>query len=338
MLGGTATAAALAALSLGAAVDRLDAPALRTHLAATSPLTAVASAGSVAVAVGPRGHVLRSQDAGATWVQASVPASADLTAVQLSGGGRGLAVGHDGLVLATEDGGRTWVRRLDGRGIAALLRARHPGCDGGPAGDAVRIACEQGAAVSLLDVWVGEDGRGLAVGAFALVLWTEDGGRTWTPWLDRTENPRALHLYAVRPVAGEVLVAGEQGLLLRLDRARGRLVRVPLRPGGSLFGLAARGRDVVAFGLGGRALRSGDGGATWSPAETGVDAALVGGAVLPDGRIVLVSQRGDVVASADGGRTFLPVARVPPAAAVAAAGADAVLVAGAAGVRRVPLR
>ncbi len=192
-------------------------------------------------------------------------------------------------------------------------------------------------AVSLLDVWVGEDGHGLAAGAFGLVLFTDDGGSTWAPGLDRTGNPKALHLYAIRPVAGEVLVAGEQGLLLRLDRARGRLVSIPAARIGSLFGLVSRGRDVVAFGLGGRALRSGDGGLTWVPVETGIDAALFGGTVLPDGRIVLASQRGDLVASADGGRTFRSAGRGPPAAAIVAVGPDAVVVAGPAGVGRVVL-
>jgi photosystem II stability/assembly factor-like uncharacterized protein len=335
------TAAAALALVLAAAAplpDRLDAPALRSPLAATSPLSAVAAAGGLAVAVGPRGHALFSADGGRTWAQASVPASADLTAVSLSPDGRGLAVGHDGLVLATEDGGRSWARRLDGRGLAALVRARH-GCGADAAPEAVAVACAQGSALSLLDVWVGADGRGLAVGAFGLALRTEDGGRTFAPWLDRVLSPRALHLYAVRAAEGEVLVAGEQGLILRLDRARGRLVPVRSPPGGSLFGLVARGRDVVAFGLGGRALHSGDAGASFAPVATGVSDALVGGALLPGGGIVLVSRRGELVVSADGGRSFRRArgAGGPFAAAVAATPEGAILVAGAAGARRVEL-
>lgn len=337
MLGAVVTAG-LAALALGAAaLDPLDVAALPTRLAASSPLVALAAEDGVVVAAGQRGHVLRSDDGGRRWTQASVPASVDLTAVHLRAGGEGLAVGHDGLVLATADGGRTWTRRLDGRGLAALLRARYP-C-GPPSPAPIAIACEQGAALSLLDVWIGPDGRGLAVGAFGLALFTGDAGRSWTPWLDRVENPRALHLYAVRGVAGELVVAGEQGLLLRLDRARGRLVPVPAPPGGSLFGLVARGREVVAFGLGGRALRSADAGATWTAAAAGTGAALVGGTLLPDGRLVLVSARGDLVASRDGGRTFqpLPPSGLAPAAAIVTAAPGALLVAGAAGVRRAEL-
>ncbi len=343
----TTAAAWLAALALGGAAraaappglaDRLDSPAQATPLAATSPLTAVASSGARLVAVGPRGHVLRSDDLGGTWTQASVPVSADLTAVHLASPERGWAVGHDGVVLATEDGGHTWRRQLDGRSLAALLRARYPGCDGsGAAPPAVRTACEQGAATSLLDVWFEDERRGFAVGAFNLVLRTEDGGLSWTPWLDRTDNPRALHLYAIRAIGPEVLVAGEQGLLLRLDRARGRFTRIPARQQGSLFGLAASGRGAVAFGLGGRALRSDDAGRTWAAAETGVEGALTGGTALADGRLVLVTHGGAMLVSGDGGRTFRRAgpARAAPAAAVAAAGPDTVVVAGAAGVRRV---
>lgn len=343
MAGAWSTAAGLAALALAAAApppDLLDVPAAPTALGAASPLVAVASDGDVALAAGPRGCLLRSEDGGVRWTQASLPASVDLTAVHLLPRGRGLAVGHEGVLLASDDGGRTWTRRLDGRGIAALLRARYPECGGGAARGPLRILCEQGAAVSLLDAWVGPDGRGLAVGAFGLVLWTEDGGRGWTPWIDRTDDPRALHLYAVLGVRGEVLVAGEQGLLLRLDRARGRLVAAAAPPGGSLFGLAAAGRAVVAFGLAGRALWSGDAGVTWAEAATGIGDALVGGAALPGGRIVLVSARGALALSDDGGRTFSArrAATGPPAAAVAAGGPGEVLVAGAAGVARVALR
>ena len=50
-----------------------------TALAASSPLLAIARAGSRIVAAGPRGHIVWSDDEGAHWTQAAVPVSSDLT-------------------------------------------------------------------------------------------------------------------------------------------------------------------------------------------------------------------------------------------------------------------
>jgi AAHS family 4-hydroxybenzoate transporter-like MFS transporter len=295
-------------------VDPVELPATRSALAVRAPLAAVTRAGARLVAVGQRGHVLLSDDGGGSWTQAAVPVSTDLTAVHFPTASRGFAVGHDGIVLSTEDGGRTWTRR----------RAD-------PTPDA-----------ALLDVWFADERTGFAVGAFNLLLSTEDGGESWTAWGERVENPRALHLHAVRGVGGAVLVVGEQGLILRLEAGTRRFRAVPAPRGGSLFGLVASGDDVVAFGLGGRAVRSGDGGASWRAATTGVDGALAAGTVLPDGRLVLVSQAGRVFASGDGGRSFRPAGsaggRLPPAASVAVAGPETLVIAGPAGLRRERLR
>ncbi len=75
-------------------VDVLDLPARVSALAVNSPLSGMARAGDRLVAVGQRGHILYSDDAGKHWQQAAVPVSADLNAVSFSfrhprlGGGR----------------------------------------------------------------------------------------------------------------------------------------------------------------------------------------------------------------------------------------------------------
>jgi len=316
MAASLAVAALCAALAPAAPafVDPLDVPARRSALAARSPLHGVTLAGRRVVAVGERGHVLWSDDGGASWTQAEVPVSTDLTAVHFVSPERGWAVGHDGVVLATRDGGRTWTRQLDGRRV--------------------------GPDASLLGVWFADEQTGFAVGAFGLVLRTDDGGATWTPWRDRTENPAELHLNAIARVGGGVWIAGERGLLLRLDPAGQRFRAVRLPYAGSLFGVAGDGGAVLAYGLRGNAFRTTDGGASWLPVPTGVDVALTGAAVLPGGRIALVSQAGHVLLSGDGGTSFRPAATgaTLPAAAAAPAGADALVIVGAAGARVERLR
>lgn len=327
-----------AALPAGAFVDPLDAPATPSALAARRPIAAVTTAGTRLVAVGQRGHVLWSDDGGRRWTQAAVPVSTDLTAVHFTSAERGWACGHDGVVLATRDGGRSWVKQLDGRELERLLRAwvrDHEGDERREALEQAAWLAGRGADQPLLDIWFADERSGFAVGAFDLVLRTADGGATWTPWPGRTDNPRGLHLYAVRRVAGAVIAVGEQGLVLRLDAAGERFRAAPAPYRGSLFGLVGDGAVAIAYGLRGTALRSADGGVSWREIPTGLEVALTGGVALPDGRLVLVSQAGDLLVSADGGRSFGRVRRerASPAAAVAPAGAGEVVIAGADGLR-----
>jgi photosystem II stability/assembly factor-like uncharacterized protein len=313
MAAGLAAALLLAAAPAAAFVDPLDAPAQPSALAARSPLFAVAASGSRIVAAGERGHVLWSEDGGASWTQGAVPVATDLTAVRLLSPERGWAAGHDGVVLRTRDGGRTWERRLDGRRL-------------GPDG-------------SLLDLWFADDRTGWVVGAFGLVLRTDDGGATWTSWKARADNPRGLHLYAVAPGAGGLWMVGEQGLILRLDAAAGRLRAVRAPYAGTFFGLAACRDALLAFGLRGTALRTVDRGATWRAVRTGVQASLVGATLAPGDRLVLVSQDGDLLVSEDCGETFRTAGRVEGrASAVAPAGEGALVVVGLSGARVAPLR
>jgi len=102
-------------------VDVLDLPARLSALAINSPLSGMARAGGRVIAVGQRGHILFSDDAGRHWLQAAVPVSADLTAVNFPTTTQGWAVGNDGVVLHSNDAGATWQKQLDGRQIGALL-------------------------------------------------------------------------------------------------------------------------------------------------------------------------------------------------------------------------
>jgi photosystem II stability/assembly factor-like uncharacterized protein len=314
-------------------------PAAKSAQAIRAPLNALALAGARLVAAGQRGHILYSDD-GRRWTQASVPVSSDLTALSFPSPLQGWAVGHEGVILHTADGGASWTRQLDGKLAADLvLNAYGKPPAGDAAGERLRqeaaAFAAQGADKPLLDVWFEDDSKGFAVGAFNLILRTEDGGRSWTPWLDRIDNPKGLHLYGIRPAGGTLVIAGEQGLVLKLDRAAQRFVQVALPYQGTLFGVTGTPGMTLVYGLRGNAWRSTDGGASWSQADTGVNAGITSGMVRADGTVLLASQAGQLLRSADGGASFqrVKLGTAAPAFALAEAGTGAVALAGLGGVR-----
>ncbi len=294
--------------------DLLDTPAQPSRLASHGLLCGLARAGQRIVAVGQRGHVLTSDDAGRSWAQAEVPVASDLVAVHFPTPTRGWAVGHDGVVLATSDGGRRWARQFDGRQL-------------GP----------QGAENPLLDLWFDDEQRGIAVGAFGTLLITDDGGRHWRNEPALADNPKSLHLYAVRRIGDALWIAGEQGLLLRHDGTR--FVARPTPYAGTFFGVLGNQHAVLAHGLRGNVVRSSDGGRSWQAVPTGVTVGLTAATLDARGRFVIASQAGHVLVSADDGASFVPLEleRPAPAAAVVAAGPGALVLAGPRGVSTLAL-
>jgi photosystem II stability/assembly factor-like uncharacterized protein len=333
----------LAPISAASFQDPLDTPAKASALAPRSILIGVARSDRRLVAVGIRGRILVSEDGGQIWNQSTVPVSSDLTALHFPGGdaSRGWAVGHDGVVLHSADSGRSWVKQLDGRQANALMVAHYERQAQAGDADASRVLpeikrlVEPGPDQPFLDVWFESEQTGYVVGSFNLIFSTTDGGKSWVPLYHRTENPEGLHLYGIRGIGGEIYVAGERGLLLKLDRSTGRFTALTSPYRGTYFGIVGRPGTLVAYGLRGNAFRSHDAGKTWEKSETGITTGITAGTLLPDGRFVLVSQGGQILVSADNARTFtqVPVARPAPLFGVAAVDGKGIATVGARGVR-----
>ncbi|HEU4846374.1 MAG TPA: YCF48-related protein [Burkholderiaceae bacterium] len=311
MAGVTFTLLMAATAAAAPFADPLDTAAIASALAPRALLNGLAHAGARIVAVGQRGHVLYSDDQGGHWRQASVPVSTDLVALVFPTATEGWAVGHDSVVLHSGDAGATWERQFDGRKDAE-------------AGDK-----------PLLDVWFDQQGHGLAVGAFGLALRSDDGGKSWQHWESHLENPKALHLNAIRAVGGALYIVGEQGLILKRSADGQRFEAVASPYHGSFFGVTGTPGSLLVFGLRGTALHSADGGKSWQRADTGTQTGLTAGLALDGGALLLVSQAGQLLRSADGGATFRALAQVKPGPASAAlvAAPGQLLIAGARGVR-----
>src|SRR5438132_962784 len=107
----------------------------------------------------------------------------------------------------------------------------------------------------LLDLHFVDERGGFVVGAYNLILRTDDGGAHWQSIGERLDNPRGLHLYAIAAEGATLYIAGEQGLLLRSDDGGKRFERLTLPYTGSLVALRSVDRDrLVAARLCGYAL------------------------------------------------------------------------------------
>jgi photosystem II stability/assembly factor-like uncharacterized protein len=144
-------------LAIAAASPTVDAEILyqprladQVPLAHKSLILDVVRAGERYIAIGERGHVVISRD-GREWEQAEeVPVSTTLTRIAFSGG-RLWAVGHDTTIISSRDMGQTW-----------RLQFHDPGRN-----------------EPLLDVHFFDSSTGLAIGAYGLLMTTDDGGDNW---------------------------------------------------------------------------------------------------------------------------------------------------------------
>lgn len=262
----------------------LERPASVLRQPTRTALLGLSLAGSRVVAVGERGVVLLSDDAGLTWRQAAhVPVSATLTAVQFVSPQIGWAVGHYGVVLKSEDGGERWIRQLDGHAVAKLVLqdAQTQATATAKAVTEAQRMVQEGADKPLLTLHFMNAREGFVAGAFNLLLATRDGGASWQAISSRLDNPKAVHLYALYRDGTELLLAGEQGLLLHSADAGQHFERIATPYAGSFFGVTAEASGTwLVAGLRGNVLRSTDSGKSWtalsSPIPVSVTAVLHG--------------------------------------------------------------
>ncbi|BCG04902.1 hypothetical protein PPGU19_094700 (plasmid) [Paraburkholderia sp. PGU19] len=289
-------------------------PAMPSALAVHIPLIGVASAGHRIVAVGLRGVIIYSDDAGRTWVQAKVPVGTDLVAVSFPDAKQGWAVGHGGVVIHTDDGGANWVKQTDGKRLSGLavdyytrMAADKPSIEVKRAFDDAKASASDGSSQALLDVFFENEKSGFIVGTFNRVFHTEDGGKSWIPWMERTNNPDDFHFYSVHGDGSRILLTGEHGMVWELNRDKQSFERKPTPYKGTLFGSLGSGGDIVVYGMRGSLFRSSDGCATWEKVDVPSRAGITGGVVLADGSFLLVDQGGIALLSRDGGKSFQSV-------------------------------
>ena len=286
-------------------------------LARTDKMFDVAHAsGDVFVAVGYNGRILRSEDAGHTWVDIEPVTGWSLNQVDFVGD-RGWAVGHNGAVIGSRDGGKTWsVQQADTEKTLMAL--------------------------SFVD-----ENYGWACGDESTWMWTDNGGETWN--VERIEvSQEGLSEFSSLAVPDIIYYSVQF-----LDRNTGWMVGEygnvryttdggktwGAQHGSLLDGLASRGgaRDVMTMsaffkvhfsdpnngilvGGGGAMAATSDGGQnwtwiaregdnTWSDAGNEIPALhlYAVGAPGENGKLITVGMNAAALGSNDGGQSWAPV-------------------------------
>lgn len=306
--------------------------------AAGRVMLGLARAGQRLVAVGERGLVLLSDDHGQTWRQASTPVAVSLTAVTFATPQSGWAAGHAGVVLHTEDGGETWVRQLDGLAVGKLLAGAAQASPGNQVLDAVaRQFLADGPDKPFLDLHFTDQRNGFLVGAYGLVLRTADAGNTWQPLMDRIDNPKGLHIYAIAVRGVSIWLAGEQGFLAHSADGGKTFARVAAPYRGSYFTIAAPpGGGIIIGGLKGNAYRSADG-VRFGKVDGFAPVSLSASAVLADGSVAFASQAGQLfIDGPQQAARMVPQTHAAPLSAIVQAANGDLVVAGVRGVASLP--
>lgn len=230
-------------------------------------LTAVATAGDKAWAVGHDGVILHSADGGLTWSrQRAAPYDpavddlhngAPLLDVLFLDEANGIAIGAYSLMLRTADGGATW------QPVAFDAAAAEPAAEPAESEDA----------------------------AASDESWTFDEEDLV---LDEESDP---HLNAItRTGDGSLFIVAERGSAFRSSDGGITWQRIQLPYDGSMFGVIGYGgRHVLAFGLRGNVFESTDLGDTWKKIDTGVDLSIMGGVGWGEGGAALVGANGIVL-------------------------------------------
>jgi len=318
-------------LSATQLTGRLSTPAHMYKNVSTSMFVGLQKVGARFIAVGERGLIAYSDDAGKQWAQATVPVSSTLTSLYFTDEQNGWAVGHGGVILHSEDGGITWEKQFDGNQANKLILAQinqklhrlkqtYETADELEQEDLLleiedteyalsdaEFDAEMGAANPLLDVWFENEKHGYVVGAYGFFFATNDGGKNWKFIAERMDNIDRYHLNAIQKIKGGVLlIAGEAGALFSSNDMGDTWETIYGPYQGSYFGIqnTKNQNEVLVYGLRGNVYKSTDDGQSWEKIESSVSTSLAGSTISDDGTITLVGFSGTVITSSDDGQSF----------------------------------
>lgn len=277
------------------------APAMQASLASESLLLDIENIEQTyLVAVGERGHILKSYD-GNAWQQLDVPVQTTLTAVTFVDAKHGWAVGHDATILATKDAGNTWQ-----------IQKYQPELE-----------------KPLLDVVFKDKLNGVALGAYGLFFRTNDGGQTWqeefhseflheedVEYLNelKMEDEEAYldERASILPHFNKMVMdgrtsylVGEIGLIAKSNDFGQNWQQFDSIYEGSFFDIdRTHEGNLLVAGLRGNVFRSLRNGTPWQHVDTNSTSLINDIVLTTDDRVLLLGNNGTLLISNDDGQRF----------------------------------
>lgn len=291
---------------------RAQDPGTREHLMGVAALDA-----DTALIAGKGGIVLKTVDGGETWVKKESGTSEDLEAITALDDRTAWAVGYHGTILKTGDGGESWQRQASGTDVVLEGVAPADGnvawacgwygtllntSDGGATWQAVTdYTTPWGGWTSFYAIsatgpencWVMGD---------RLVLWTGDGGRSWSA---RGGGADYGLVGMAAMDADTAWVCGGGGAISKTVNggeewsgqdtgSRDTIARMSVVDGDTVF----------AVGSSGALLRTSDGGLSWERGSSGPTPRIADVSAVDPRTAWAVGERGPVLKTVDGGAAW----------------------------------
>lgn len=263
-------------------------------------MVASARAGSRLLVGGEQGVIIYSDDAAASWRQASVPVTVTITSIAFATPMIGWATGGFGVILATQDGGASWVKQLDGIAEITMMNAatqsyvaaQPPGSDQADhANRRAQILTQEGPDKPFLCLLPISATEVFAFGSYRFAEYSGDGGKSWADWGMRIADPVSHNIYAAAAIGGAYYLVSETGLIFRSTDGGQSFPKLAQPGDATFFGICDAGAGgILAYGVAGGMFLSTDGGTTWNApnftgtanvnavARIGTDALLAGDA------------------------------------------------------------
>ncbi|MAT38335.1 MAG: hypothetical protein CL946_01890 [Ectothiorhodospiraceae bacterium] len=270
-----------------------------------------------ALAVGEGGCILRSTDAGISWVRIDTRTDYGFTALSFVDELNGITVSWSGETLYTTDGGVTWAAKSTNSqglldvslltsniGVASSYHRIFTTTDAGTTWNEKKPAITEIESVSMVN-----DSTIFAVGRKSLspsrywIIRSTDVGETWTQVVETTSNLVAVEFSQFVPELG--IVVGNTGKIYRTLDGGNTWTE---QSSGSTEALTAidyiDDTTIVVCGSSGAVLTTSDAGDSWELQKTNTDQDLLSVAFNASRHGIVTAFDGFIMRSVDGGSTW----------------------------------
>ncbi len=153
-----------------------------------------------------------------------------------------------------------------------------------------------------------------AFGTYRSAEFSNDGGKNWTDISMKIGDPadKSRNIYGAANLYGALYLVSEDGVIYKSSDG-GQTFPQLAQPGdATFFGICDAGKGrILAFGVAGEMYLSPDNGKTWNAANFSGSANINAGTLLGNGDVVVGDAGGGIWLSKDGGQNFTMVTRNP---------------------------